>query len=382
MTQFDDIRPYCDDEVRPTVERLLGDDEFIDIIIRFLCPKLPRYLSGFCRPIIRYFLDRKLRNVQTVNDLQRYIESYIRRMLNETTLGLTISGEENLTRERAHLFISNHRDIVADPAVVNWTLLQRGHKTLHVAVGDNLLTKPCVSDLMRLNKSFIVNRSAKGSREKFKAAKHLSSYVHHAITKEQSNIWIAQREGRAKDGIDRTNSAVISMLALHKPKSLPLTDCIHELNIVPVSISYERDPCDILKAKELYIQGSEGRYQKAEYEDVASIAQGITGFKGRVHVAFGAPLDGEYQTVGGVVAELDQKIIHNYVLQPSNCVAYEKLHGELPEGVVVTADQVPFLEADFAMECQQFNDHVCQCDEAYRNILLSMYANPIVSQYS
>ena len=303
-------------------------------------------------------------------------------MLKETAHGLTISGEDYLDKDKAHLFISNHRDIVVDPALVNWVLYHQGHHTLHIAIGDNLLTKPYVSDLMRLNKSFIVNRSATRPREKLKAAKYLSSYIHHSIAEQQANIWIAQREGRAKDGIDRTNSAVIGMLALSKPKDIELSQYIRELNIVPVSISYERDPCDIAKANELYAHKHNGGYEKEEHEDAKSIAKGITGFKGRVHIAFGEPLRGDYQNTDEIVAEIDQKIIANYVLQPSNCIAYQELHGALPEDVAVTHQQIPFSEGNFVDEMQQFHQHLAECDEHYRDILLSMYANPIVSQQS
>ena len=382
MNQFDDIRPYNDDEVRPTIERLLSDPEFIDVVTRFRFPQLPSQLDMFCRPIVRRTLSKKLQNINTVDDLQLYVEGYVRRMIDETTSGLSVSGEDNLTKDKAHLFISNHRDIVVDPALVNWTLHHHGHKTLHIAIGDNLLTKPYVSDLMRLNKSFIVNRSATSPREKLKAAKHLSSYIHYAIVEEQSNIWIAQREGRAKDGIDRTNSAVIGMLALSKPKTVALTDYIHELNIVPVSISYEFDPCDLHKANELYVQKTHGSYDKEEHEDAQSIARGITGFKGRVHVAFGEPLKGEYQSTDDVVAELDEKIIHNYVLQPSNCIAYKELHGQLPKGVSVTANKIDYAEAEFVKESKRFCQRLKDCDERYRDVFLSMYANPVVSQFS
>ena len=382
MTQFDDIRPYNDDEVRPTINRLLKDKELLKAIVRFRFPQLPSWALTATMPLAQYYLTQQTKHVNTVHDLQLMIESYVARMVQKTTQGVTISGEQYLDTNKAHLFISNHRDIVVDPVLVNWALHHQGHHTLHIAIGDNLLTKSYVADLMRLNKSFIVNRSATKPREKLKAAKHLSSYIHYAITDEQANIWIAQREGRAKDGIDRTNSAVIGMLALSKPKGTHLADYIRELNIVPVSISYERDPCDIAKAKELYLHKNDGKYEKDLHEDASSIAKGITGFKGRTHVAFGEPLSGHYETTDEIVAEMDKKIIANYVLQPSNCIAYQALHGALPENVVTTYQQLPFSENRFVNELQQFHQHLATCDERYRDILLNMYANPIVSQRS
>lgn len=382
MNEFDDIRPYRDDEVKPTIKRLLNDSEFIAVVARFRFPNYPKWVLRLLRPIVRHYVVKQARDIENVRDLQLLVERYVSRMLRETSSGLTVSGDEHLDKDQSYLFISNHRDIVLDPAIVNWVIHHKGHHTLQIAIGDNLLTKPYVSDLMRLNKSFIVNRSAKKPREKFKAAKHLSSYIHHAIVEERANVWIAQREGRAKDGLDRTNKAVIGMLALSKPKETPLADYIRELKIVPVSISYERDPCDIDKARELYAYKTQGEYKKEEHEDAASIAKGITGFKGRIHVAFGEPLQGNYQHPDEIAAEIDQKIIANYVLQASNCIAYQELHGSLPDNIAVTDQQIPFNEGDFSKEMNRFHHHIRECDETYRDILLAMYANPIVSQQS
>lgn len=375
--QFDDIRPYNDDEVRPTIERLLKDKEFIQAVTRFRFPKVPEFVLPLTSPIVSQYLARQTREVQCVNDLQLRIESYMQKMIDTTMSGLTISGLENLQDGKPHLFISNHRDIAMDPALVNWVLYHNEHQTLRIAIGDNLLTKPYVSDLMRLNKSFIVNRSAKAPREKLKAAKHLSSYIHHSITEDNANIWIAQREGRAKDGLDRTNSAVIGMLGLNKPKKVALAEYIHELNIIPVSISYEYDPCDEAKAKELYMQQTHGEYQKDEHEDASSIAKGITGFKGNVHIHFGEMLRGDYQNADEIVAELDDAIIRNYHLHPSNMVAYSVQHG-----VCETEEaHLPDFHTGAMLEHKQkFEHRIQQCDARWRDIMLAMYANPVCSQ--
>src|SRR5690606_26160054 len=255
-------------------------------------------------------------------DFQHVVEKYLTAMIDSTTTTLTVSGLEQLDPQQAYLFVSNHRDITMDPAFVNWSLYHNDCNTLRIAIGDNLLTKPYVADLMRLNKSFIVNRSDKAPREKLKAAKHLSAYIYHSIVNENHNIWIAQREGRAKDGCDKTNSAVVGMFTLNRPKSTDFKDYIHTLNIVPVSISYELDPCDSAKDRELFHQRSADGYKKEEHEDVKSIATGITGAKGHVHVAFGSVLRGDYQDNDDVVEEIDRQILKNYVLHPSNCFAY------------------------------------------------------------
>lgn len=382
MTKFDDIRPYHDNEVRPAIARLLKDKEFLNVIARFRFPHFPAWLRRLMSPFVQHYLEKQTQHIHSVHDLQLIVEKYVARMVKETSLGLTVSGKKYLDNDKAHLFISNHRDIVVDPALVNWCIHHQGLRTLRIAIGDNLLTKPYVSDLMRLNKSFIVNRSATKPREKLQAAKHLSAYIHHSIVEEQTNVWIAQREGRAKDGLDRTNSAVVRMLTLNKPKDMSLTEYTHQLNIVPVSISYERDPCDIAKANELHAHRNNGKYEKDEHEDAVSIAKGIIGAKGRIHISFGEPLNGDYESTDDIVAELDQKIIHNYVLFPSNCIAYQELHGTLPSETVATHQQIPFAEGVFVNEMHQFQQHLAECDESYRDILLAMYANPIVSQQS
>ena len=380
MNQFDDIRPYRDEEVRPTIQRLLADREFIETIVQFRFASWPQWLRPVLKPLIKALLAKQAQNIQTVHDLQLTAKSYLQKMLDDTTTSLTISGTQHLEKDKAYLFISNHRDIVVDPAIVNWAVHHSGHNTPNLAIGDNLLTKPFISDLMRLNKSFIVNRSATAPREKLKAAKHLSAYIHHSINVDNDNIWIAQREGRAKDGIDKTNSAVIKMLTMSKPKPVALSDYIRELNIVPVSISYELDPCDAVKARELYQLEATGSYQKAEHEDAESIARGITGNKGRVHIAYGAPLTQTFNDVDELVAALDKAIIKNYILQPSNCIAYQELHGELPEGVLVTDLQTPYSEKSFVQEKQIFHKRLRDCDSAYREFFLKQYANPVISQ--
>lgn len=378
-TEFDDIRPYHDDEVRPTLDRILADPELVDAVTRLKFPRLNRWAGGLLRPLVKRVLVQQLAGVNSVNGFQDVVEKYMARMIRSTTTALTISGLERLNPQQAYLFISNHRDIALDPAFVNWSLYHSDCNTLRIAIGDNLLTKPYVSDLMRLNKSFIVNRSAKAPREKLKAAKHLSAYIYHSIVNENSNIWIAQREGRAKDGHDKTNSAVIGMLTINRPKTQEFSDYVKQLNIVPVSISYEFDPCDAAKARELYHQRTSGSYQKEQHEDVKSIAMGIAGQKGHVHVAFGEVLHGNYMDTDEVVAEIDRQVLSNYVLHSSNCFAYEMLHGKTPK-VNYTEKNIPFVPEKLAEKRQQFEARIQVVPAEYRELVLAMYANPVLSK--
>ncbi len=379
MSEFDDIRPYNDDEVKPTLERLLNDVEFLDTVASLKLPGWLKSIRPLVRPLVKRRLRREVSGVNSIFAFQQRIEYYMGQMLEKTITHLTISGLDRLDKNSAYCFISNHRDISMDPAFVNWALFHGGYQTLRIAIGDNLLTKPFASDLMRLNKSFIVNRSATAPREKFKVAKQLSHYIQHSTHIDQANIWIAQREGRAKDGNDRTNPAIISMLALHKEKQQPFSDYIANTRIVPVSISYEYDPCDKSKARELTLKAEEGKYLKGEQEDVQSIALGITGFKGAVHLAFGEPLGAGFDTVEQVTESLDEAIINNYVLHPSNCIAYEQLTGQLPS-LPVGADKRLFNAADFAQERAYFAERLLQCEPRWRQQYIEAYANPVAAK--
>jgi hypothetical protein len=379
MTQFDDIRPYHDAEVRPTIDRILADPELADAVARLKFPKLTQWFGWLIKPLVKRKLAEQLAGVNDVRGFQEVVERYMSGMLATATTALTISGLDDLEHHQSYLFISNHRDIAMDPAFVNWSLFHNDCNTLRIAIGDNLLTKAYVSDLMRLNKCFIVNRSAKAPREKFKAAKHLSAYIHHSIVNEDSSIWIAQREGRAKDGFDKTNSAVIGMITLNKPKTQELSDYVKELRIVPVSISYELDPCDAAKARELYQQRTLGTYQKEEHEDVKSIAMGIAGKKGHVHIAFGTVLDHHYDDTDQIVADLDCQIVTNYVLHATNCIAYEILHGVVPE-INYTEKNIPYDPAPLAEQKIEFIARMNQIPFERRDIALAIYANPVVSK--
>lgn len=376
MSEFDAIRPYDDSEVADVLTRLINDNEFLDAILRF---KLAKPLSAFSfalRGFVKNRLKKETANIRSVSDFQAQIEDYLIKVIDDTVTDLTISGLDRLDSKQSYLFVSNHRDIAMDPAFVNFVLYRAGFSTLRIAIGDNLLTKPFASDLMRLNKSFIVNRSATAPREKLKAAKLLSKYIHHSVLSDNENVWIAQREGRAKDGLDRTNSAIISMLSLSKPKTQSLSDYIRESRLVPVSISYEYDPCDADKARELYTKAEHGTYEKEEHEDVQSIARGITGFKGRVHLTFGDPLSGDFEDSDAVTRVLDEQILSNYQLQLTNCFAFEMLEGKSPQ-LPVGKDQQVFSELACDEERVKFKARVAQVPEAHRAIFLSAYANPV-----
>lgn len=373
---FADIRPYRDDEVSEVLARLLRDPELLSAIARLRLGPVARVLPGLWRPLVRSVLAYQLRDVSDVHGMQMVIKKYVERMIDDTTGGFTVSGLEQLDSGRAYLFMSNHRDIAMDPAFTNYALNCGGHQTVRIAIGDNLLTKPWVSDLMRLNKSFIVKRSVSGPRELLAASKNLANYIRHSLQDEHAPIWIAQREGRAKDGIDRTEPAVIKMLSMSRDKtSEEFAEFIAGLGIVPVSISYELDPCDGLKARELYHRAVDGVYRKGAQEDVASIAQGIAGNKGRVHVSFGTPLGAGFETAEQVAAQVDQQIIKGFCLHPTNIYAWEMRNqdkaGSLPDSLYMEG-------GDTSREA--FAARMDALPAAHRNYALDIYANSVTSK--
>ncbi|MCX2979377.1 glycerol acyltransferase [Halieaceae bacterium IMCC14734] len=374
MDPFAEIRPYNDSEVAAVLERLLADPEFLGALTRFRFKRLSGVLPGLLRRLVGWQLRRQLKGVASVTAMQAVIEGYMDRMISDTTAGFSVSGLDQLDPGQPFLFMSNHRDIAMDPAFTNYALWSSGHNTVRIAIGDNLLTKPYVSDLMRLNKSFIVRRSVRGPRQILKAYRDLSAYIRHSLLEEQAPIWIAQREGRAKDGVDRTEPAIIKMLAMSQDKANEsFSEYIGGLNIVPVTISYELDPCDEAKARELAAVASSGSYEKAEHEDVESIAKGIAGNKGQVHVAFGTPLKGDYDNADAVAAEIDRQICANYVLHGTNIYAYRALHGDdaaLPQGAAAAG----------SCDEAEFNRRMQAIPEDQRPYALAIYANAVVSQ--
>jgi hypothetical protein len=327
------------------------------------------------RPLVGYFLRWELRKVCDIHSMQVVIKRYMDRMITASTGGFSVSGLEELPADQACLFMSNHRDIAMDPAFTNYALYREGRETVRIAIGDNLLTRPWVSDSMRLNKSFIVKRSLSGPRQLLAATRTLSSYIRHSLQDEQSPVWIAQREGRAKDGVDRTEPAIIKMLAMSRDKKTEsFAEHIGSLNIVPVAISYELDPCDGRKAAELCQLALEGSYEKGDQEDVASIGQGIAGDKGRVHVSFGTPLGSELDTPEAVAAEVDRQVHSLYCLHPTNVWAYRMLHGDdaaVPEDLYLEEGDCTRAEFEARIDAMPV-DH--------RPYALAIYANAVTSK--
>lgn len=376
MNEFDDIRPYYDAEVPDVLARLAASREFIDTLMSIKYPLMGRLAPWLMRPLIARALRQAFAKIHCVRDFQEAVGTSMGNLLKKIDCHLTVSGLDKLDPHTAYLFISNHRDIAMDPAFVNFVRYRNGHDTVRIAIGDNLMTKDFASDLMRVNKSFIVKRSVEGRREKLDALLQLSRYIRFSLVEEHASVWIAQREGRAKDGIDKTEKALLKMLSLSKPKEKSFADAIRELKVVPVAISYELDPLDAAKARELYAKQTAGVYQKEEHEDLLSIYHGIVGRKGAVHVAFGEPLEQGIDTPEEMAEIVDRQIIGNYRLHPTNIIAYQQLEGDRPEVAAWKAG----MNCDWQKKIRAFDERINAMPEAHRSIVLNMYANPVRSK--
>jgi hypothetical protein len=368
-SKFDAIRPYDDSDLPFILNRLIANDVLLARLVAFRFSAWPKFIYPFIRFLTRRYIKKRMLSIHTMREFQGLVEPYMQRMINTTTTDFNVSGFEQLDLSKPCLFISNHRDIALDPAFINWALHLNGQDTVRIAVGDNLLSTDWVTDLIRLNKCFIVNRRAKDRRQKLADAKLLSEYIAFSLIEDQQHIWIAQREGRAKDGNDLTNPAIISMLALNKPKEKNFACYINELRIVPVSISYEFDPCDLTKAQELQEIETSGSYDKADHEDLKSIAGGVVGNKGQVHVNFGRMLNDGFNNAKEVAEHLDKQILDGYQIFATAKVAASLLAGDKQHDLQLSAQ-------DIAVATEYLNARTEGLSNEVKEKVLNMYAKP------
>ncbi|MDG2460504.1 MAG: 1-acyl-sn-glycerol-3-phosphate acyltransferase [Luminiphilus sp.] len=361
---YAEIRPYSNAEAPAVLRRLARDPELVATIASWRLAGLSSWWPALAHVAIRCWLFVISGKLHSVEDLQNLIAPNLSRMIKRTSR-FTISGLEDLDLRRFRVYLSNHRDIVMDPAYASYAMHRAGATTLAVAIGDNLLSKPWVADLMRLNKSFIVKRNLGGPRALLAATKLLSSFISASVRDHTNPIWIAHREGRAKDGRDLTEPAVIKMLTLCRARDESPEVVLDVLSIVPLVISYELDPCDALKAAEL---SAGAGYTKSQFEDISSIARGITGQKGCVHLHFGKSLQPGLD-VAGAVAAIDQQIADHYELYQTNVWAWQWLYGAvLPAGIDYSEGSI--TEASFRAR-------IDDVPSEHREWLLAMYANPV-----
>jgi 1-acyl-sn-glycerol-3-phosphate acyltransferase len=367
MQNFESIRPYRDDEVAGVIARLAHDPALLKAAAAFFAPRLARWVPWAARQLASRSIQRRTAGLDNIRDLQLWLSEYMARVIRDTISGLTVDGLQQLPSGRPYLFISNHRDIVMDSALLNYLLHQAGHRTARVAVGDNLLSEPYAADLMRLNKSFVIERSVSGTKAVFRAVSRTSNYIRHSL-EEGESVWIAQREGRAKDGFDRTDPALLKMLSLAYRKEVGgYPELLRRVSLVPVSVTYELDPCDLRKAHELYVAEHDGGYAKQPGEDLASMVDGITGYKARVHIHVAAPLQGGFEDPEAMADALDRIIVGGMRVFPTHVEAARQMNIPCPDSAVAL---LPRAMRAFAARLEA-------CPPQERPYLLGGYGNLI-----
>lgn len=372
--EFDEIRPYSPEELPKIFEELLSDSDFIEVIKKVLPDTPIEALANI------------LRNCKTNLDVQKNIfYGLLHDIIKKCSDGFSFDSSQIADKNKGYTFISNHRDIVLDSGFLSVGLIDNGFPTtVEIAIGDNLLIYPWIKKLVRVNKAFIVQR-ALSMRQMLEASARMSRYIHFAVTQKQENIWIAQREGRAKDSNDRTQDSVLKMLAMGGNGDV--IDSLKELNIVPLSLSYEYDPCDFLKAQEMQLKRDVEGFKKSQQDDLVNMQTGIFGYKGRIHFQTGPCINNELEALRGLpkveiftkVSEIIDRYIHrNYRMYPANYIACDMLNGNTTMAEHYTAEDKAKFEAYLEKKISLINIPDKDID-FLRERILTMYANPAIN---
>lgn len=372
---FSDIEPYDDSQFQQRMAELVKEPGF-EHAVRFVMPDVdyPAFVSG-------------LTSISSQDAFQHEIMApFLELLANKTTAGISVSGLENYNPAQACTFITNHRDIVLDASFLNLCFLRNNMPTSEVAIGNNLLIYPWIDTLVRLNKSFIVKRDLKITRA-LEAARQLSTYIHYAIGSKKQSVWIAQREGRAKDSNDRTQESLIKMLGLSGNGSF--MENIDAVRLTPVSISYEYDPNDYLKAREFLLKRNNPNFKKSQRDDLFSMETGLLQFKGRIHFAIQpcinsdlakeAPDIDRHEALHHICTLIDSAIHSGYKIYPINYIAYDELHGTQEFMSHYTTDEAAEFNSYIDRQLEKVDlDGLTNEDRTYmRNMMLTMYSNPL-----
>ncbi len=378
--EFDEIRPYEAGEMQQAFDELINDRQF-SLVLKGFVPWLPKSVRNG-------LLKLAFIGVKTPLDFQqRFMKPVVKWIIRKHTDGCTFN-EKLLPRDKSlrYTFVSNHRDIVLDSAFLDVMLVDAGYPTtVEIGIGDNLLIYPWIKRLVRMNKAFTVRRGL-SLRETMAASQLMSRYIHHAVTEKKENIWIAQREGRAKDSSDHTQDAVLKMLAMGSSATSGLpADNLRDLNIVPLTISYEFDPCDYLKAQEFQQKRDNPSFKKSRQDDLDNMKTGIFGYKGRVRYTCAAPINTWIDELSDlpktewfkILAErMDCEIYRGYTLYPCNYIALDELEGTNTYVDHYTKSDQERFEKYLAGQLAKIQ--LPNKDEAFlRERMLTMYANPL-----
>lgn len=371
MSQFDSIRPFYDSEVNEALALILHHP-MMKAMMSFTFPdKEPS------------FWEEKLLDTHSIRDFQaKFLYYSIQRVLEKSSEGLTTSGFEKLQKNTSYLYISNHRDIILDTSLLNVTLLDKGLVMTASAIGDNLVQKKFTHILSKLNRNFMIQRNL-SPRELLQSSKLVSEYIHKLITTENRSVWIAQREGRTKDGNDTTQQGVLKMLGMASDEE-NLMDYFKKLRIVPVSISYEYDPTDALKIPRLVAEEKQETYIKEKDEDFNNLISGILGQKKRIHIHIGDVLDSELDFIGtqidgtnkqiqALAQTIDASIITGYKLWPTNYIAYDILYKTNKYAAFYT-------EKEKQLFARRLDIKIDETNPVELEGFLAMYANPVINK--
>ena len=372
MSKFDEIRPFYDNEVHEALQNV-AKHPMMKALMRFTFPNREE----------QSWLD-EFKNVHSINDFQsRFISQTVRQILEKSSEGLSTSGFDKLDKNQSYLFISNHRDIVLDTSLLNLVLLEKGLKLTSSAIGDNLVQKSFLHILAKLNRNFLVQRGV-SIREQLSSSKLLSEYIYDLLKRENRSVWMAQREGRTKDGNDATQQGVLKMLAMAAGDQ-PLMDFFKSLKIVPLSISYEYDPTDVLKMPQLMAKSRNEIYIKDGNEDFNTMLSGALGQKKLIHLHTGNVLDKQFDNIEvendnknkqlqAIAQIIDHSIIQNYRLWPTKYIAYDLLHKTNLYSANYTEEEKQLFERRLEMR-------IDSSDEVLKHSFLAMYANPVINKF-
>ena len=371
MQRFDSIRPYYDAEVNEAIHSAVNHP-MMKAIMNFTFPELDDEIWK-----------EQLKRTHSIRDFQcNFIYKALKKVLEKSSDGLSTSGFDTLEKNTSYLFISNHRDIILDTSLLNACLFEHGLVMTASAIGDNLVKRDFMNTLAKLNRNFLVQRGL-SPRELLESSKLMSEYIGQLLLRENRSVWIAQREGRTKDGNDATHSGVLKMLAMGSDES-NLMDYFKKIKIVPVSISYEYDPTDALKMPQLIAEANDEIYIKEKNEDFVTLLSGIIGQKKRIHIHVGDILDKELDKIAkdfdntnkqvqALAQTIDDSILQSYKLWPTNYIAYDLLNKSTTYSHFYTENEKSLFERRLEMKIDQNNPLMVES-------FLAMYANPVVNK--
>lgn len=371
MTQFDSIRPFYETEANAAIRQII-DDPMLEAMMSFTFPE--DHTQNWKKLML---------HTQSLRDFQvNFIYPGVQKVLEKSSEGLTTGGFDQLEPNTAYLFISNHRDIILDTSLLNSCLYENELVLTTSAIGDNLIKKPFLHILSKLNRNFAIQRGLQG-RALLESSKHASAFIMKSLLNENRSVWTAQREGRTKDGNDATHKGVLKMLTLAE-QSGDQFSYFEKIKVVPISISYEYDPTDVLKMPELLAKSRDEKYVKSENEDFQNLLRGLLGSKKRIHLQVNGIISDEIleisksglgsgEKLAALANVIDQKIWAGYKLWPSNYIAHDLLYGDEEYVKEYTAEEKIAFQ-------KRLQEKVDIQNEFLVTSFLSMYANPVNNQ--